>query len=103
MELFLNDYNNYYIYFQESSGKAIFIPYDVDRVFGLTKDWNPLGDAMTGHSPFSTKAESMGIIQQNPLYIHTVDEGGFYVEEFKDVHHQPFGSSKLIEVKLEQP
>lgn len=80
-----NDYNNYYIYFQESSGKAIFIPYDVDRVFGLTKDWNPLGDAMTGHSPFSTKAESMGIIQQNPLYIHTVDEGGFYVEEFKDV------------------
>lgn len=78
-----NDYNNYYIYFLKSSGKAVFIPYDADRVFGLTKDWNPLGDAMTGVSPFSTKAESMGILQENPLYIHTVDEGGYYVEEFK--------------------
>ena len=80
-----NDYNNYYIYFLKSSGKAIFIPYDVDRVFGLTKDWNPLGNAMTDVDPFSKKAESIGKRQENPLYIHTVNRGGFYVEEFKDV------------------
>lgn len=80
-----NDYNNYYIYFLKSSGKAIFIPYDVDRVFGLTKDWNPTKDAMTGVNPFSQKAESMGIPQENPLYIYTVDKGGYYVEEFTEV------------------
>ena len=80
-----NDYNNYYIYFLKSSGKAIFIPYDVDRVFGLTKDWNPLGDAMTGVDPFSQKAESMDIPQENPLYTHTVSRGGFYTEEFSNV------------------
>ena len=80
-----NDYNNYYIYFLKSSGKAVFIPYDVDRVFGLTKDWNPTGDAMTSVDPFSTMAESMGIPQENPLYIHTVNRGGYYNEEFKTV------------------
>lgn len=79
-----NDYNNYYIYFLESNGKAVFIPYDVDRVFGLTKDWNPLGNAMTEISPFSKKAESMGINQENPLYLFTVCEGGYYTEEFKE-------------------
>ena len=79
-----NDYNNYYIYFLESSGKAIFIPYDVDRVFGLTKDWNPTKDAMTSVNPFSTMAESMKIAQENPLYIHTVNKGGYYTEEFKE-------------------
>jgi len=77
-----NNYNNYYIYFLKSSGKAIFIPYDVDRVFGLTKDWNPLGNAMTDIDPFSTKAESMDRAQENPLYVNTVCRGGFYVEEF---------------------
>jgi len=77
-----NDYNNYYIYFLKSSGKAVFIPYDVDRVFGLTKDWNPTNDAMTGVDPFSQMAESLGILQENPLYIYTVNKGGYYVEEF---------------------
>jgi len=80
-----NDYNNYYIYFLKSSGKAIFIPYDVDRVFGLTKDWNPTNDAMTGVDPFSQMAESLGILQENPLYIYTVNKGGYYVEEFTKV------------------
>ncbi len=90
-----NDYNNYYIYFLESSGKAVFIPYDVDRVFGLTKDWNPLGNAMTDVNPFSTRAESMGIPQENPLYIHTVNEGGYYTEEFETVLAQ-VASSKWL-------
>ena len=90
-----NDYNNYYIYFLKSSGKAIFIPYDVDRVFGLTKDWNPKGDAMTSVNPFSTMAESMGIRQENPLYNNTVCEGGFYTEEFRTVLQQVADSKWL--------
>lgn len=93
-----NNYNNYYIYFLESSGKAIFIPYDVDRVFGLTKDWNPLGNAMTSVNPFSTKTESMGITQENPLYIHTVNKGGYYTEEFKEVL-QKVAESKWLTVE----
>lgn len=92
-----NNYNNYYIYFLKSSGKAIFIPYDVDRVFGLTKDWNPLGNAMTDVNPFSTKAESMGKLQENPLYTNTVCRGGYYVEEFKQYLSRVEGSKWMTE------
>ena len=78
-----NNYNNYYIYFLKSSGKAIFIPYDQDRVLGITKDWNPSGDAMTMVSPFSTKAKGANDTQRNPLYVNTVDsEKGQYLEEY---------------------
>ena len=92
-----NDYNNYYIYFLKSSGKAIFIPYDVDRVFGLTKDWNPTNDAMTGVDPFSQMAESLVILQENPLYIYTVNKGGYYVEEFTKVLKNVAESTWLTE------
>ena len=34
-----NNYNNYYMYFNSSNDKAIFIPYDYDRCFGIMKDW----------------------------------------------------------------
>lgn len=78
-----NNYNNYYIYFLKSSGKAIFIPYDQDRVLGITKDWNPSGDAMTSVSPFSTKASGANSPQKNPLYTNTVDrENGKFLEEY---------------------
>ncbi len=81
-----NNYNNHYIYFLKSSGKAIFIPYDQDRVFGVTKDWNPAEDGMTGVSPFSTKAKGANDWQRSPLYVKTVDrEQGMYVDEFREV------------------
>ena len=34
-----NNYNNYYLYFDSSTNKAYFLPYDNDRVFGIKKDW----------------------------------------------------------------
>lgn len=77
-----NDYNNYYIYFLKSSGKAIFIPYDCDRVLGVTQGWNPTGDGMTGVSPFSKMAEGAREDQKNPLFRLTVDEGGYYIQEY---------------------
>ena len=35
-----NNYNNYYIYFNKSTGKMIFIPYDLDRCLGVTNGWD---------------------------------------------------------------
>lgn len=80
-----NDYNNYYIYFLKSNNKAVFIPYDNDRCFGVTKEWNPTWDAMTSVNPFSTMADGAVCHQENPLFIHTVDAGGWYIDEYANV------------------
>ena len=76
------NYNNHYIYFLKSSGKAIFIPYDCDRVLGVTEGWNPTGNGMTDVDPFTTKAEGAYQDQENPLFRYTVDKGGYYTDEF---------------------
>lgn len=76
------NYNNHYIYFLKSSGKAIFIPYDCDRVFGVTMGWNPKGNGMTDVDPFTTKAEGANEDQKNPLFRYTTDKGGYYNDEF---------------------
>ena len=79
-----NNYNNYYIYFMASTGKMIIIPYDYDRCLGVGMDWNPNGDVMTDVNPFSNMALGMGGQQMNPLYIYTVDRGGYFINEFAD-------------------
>ena len=76
------NYNNHYIYFLKSSGKAVFIPYDCDRVLGVTKGWNPLGNGMADVDPFTNKAEGAYEDQKNPLFRYTVDRGGYYMEEY---------------------
>lgn len=83
---FRNNYNNYYIYFLKSSGKAIFIPYDLDRCFGITKDCNPTRDAMTGVSPYSNMTGISGLSseQRNPLFSKTITKNGLYVTEYTD-------------------
>lgn len=80
-----NNYNNYYIYFNASNNKMIFIPYDMDRCFGTICGWNPTGDGMTTVSPFSKYAAGANQNQANPIYIKTVNEGGYYVAEFAEV------------------
>lgn len=96
-----NNYNNYYIYFLKSSGKAVFIPYDQDRVFGVTMSWNPAEDGMTGVSPFSTKAMGACEAQRCPLYLKTVDrEQGMYVDEFKSVLKEVVQSEWLTTEKF---
>lgn len=77
-----NNYNNHYIYFLKSSNKAVFIPCDNDRCFGITKEWNPTGDGMVSVNPFSTLADGNGNEQLNPLFIYTVDEDGYYIDEY---------------------
>lgn len=78
-----NNYNNHYVYFLKSSGKAIFIPYDNDRTLGVTCGFNPTGNGMTEVSPFSTQAEGYGSSQRNPLYTKTILNNGFYVSQYK--------------------
>lgn len=78
-----NNYNNHYVYFLKSSGKAIFIPYDYDRCFGITYSWNPEGTGMTQPSPFSDRAEGLGRNQQNPIIKNGILGDGYILDKFK--------------------
>ena len=84
-----NNYNNHYLYFLKSSGKAIFIPYDYDRTLGVTAGWDPTGNGLTMASPYSQWAQGAQEYQVNPLYLNTVSRGGYYVNEYR---------AKLLEI-----
>ncbi len=91
-----NNYNNYYVYFKKSDNKAIFIPYDNDRTFGVTNGWNPTGDGCTNVNPYSTDAVGLKEVQENPVYIYTVDKGGYYVSEYAEELKKVAGSRYLV-------
>ena len=74
-----NNYNNCYVYFLKSSGKAVFIPYDFDRCLGVNREFNPGGHSMTRDDPYGQGN------QQSPLFRYSVDKGGFYTEEYTQV------------------
>ena len=74
-----NNYNNCYVYFLKSSGKAVFIPYDFDRCLGINREWNPSGHTMTQDDPYGQDG------QQSPLFRYSVDKGGFYTAEYTQV------------------
>lgn len=65
-----NNYNNYYMYFKKSSNKVIFIPYDLDRTYGITKDFDPFGSGSSKIDPL-TKNSCIGE-QVNPLIKKTI-------------------------------
>ena len=67
-----NNYNNYAMYFRRTDGKMVIIPIDQDRVLGISKDWDPAGNAMAEVSPFADYAAGMGGEQQNQLYKKTI-------------------------------
>lgn len=92
-----NNYNNCYIYFRGDTGQMLVIPYDYDRCLGITKDWNPTGDALTSDNPFSTTIAATGAVQDNPLFIYSVCEGGYYVREFAALLSQMAESPWLTE------
>lgn len=97
-----NNYNNFYLYFLKSSGKAIFIPYDYDRCLGITVEYNPSGHAMTKDNPFSDRRESQNASQDNPLYIYSVDKGGYYVSEYADALNRVAGNTLLTAATFEK-
>ena len=83
-----NNYNNFYLYLKPN-GKAVIIPYDLDRCLGITYEWDPTGNAVTKIDPFTEEMAAVDGIgakgQQNPLYLHSIVRGGYYVQEFADV------------------
>ncbi len=80
-----NNHNNFYLYFLKSSGKAIIIPYDCDRCFGVTVDYDPSGHGLTRDNPFTDLLHDNATKQNSPLYLLSVVKGGYYVKEYADV------------------
>ena len=58
--------NNYYLYFTPD-GVAYFIPYDYDRCFGITVDWNPDGSALSKESPFNVNNNNSNLYKKTIL------------------------------------
>ncbi|MBP3305061.1 MAG: CotH kinase family protein [Oscillospiraceae bacterium] len=77
-----DDYNNFYIYFRADTGKAIFIPHDFDRGLGCTGGHLDAHNTMTEDSPFTTIMGWFGEKQKNPLFLYSICQGGYYVEEY---------------------
>lgn len=65
-----NNTNNVMIYFRKTDGKAITIPIDNDRCFGITKDWNPGGKAMMNIGVLDDKKSEGGNVIN--LYTDTI-------------------------------
>lgn len=66
-----NHFNNYYIYFRPSDGKAVFIPYDYDRCLGITKDWAPYNGCLE-LTPYDSRTTVDSNRQPNPLYANLI-------------------------------
>ena len=77
-----NNYNNHYLYFLKSSGKAVFIPYDCDRCFGVTFEWNADGTGLSQNSPFSEFALGKKNEQQNPITRSCVLKDSLFFEKY---------------------
>lgn len=94
-----NNYNNCYAYFRSDNGKLVLIPYDYDRCLGVTTHWNPTGTGVTDDNPFGDRLlgfarDQRGDYQQqgNPLFIYSVDMGGYFVREYAAVLQKVAGS-----------
>lgn len=97
-----NNYNNYYVYFKADSGKMIIIPYDNDRAYGMTKQWNPSGNGMTEVPVYSDTISDMTTEQRNPLINLTVTELGLYRDEYDAALEKVAASRWLTTEHFEQ-
>lgn len=77
-----NNYNNHYVYFKKSDGKAIFIPYDYDRCFGHTGGYNPDNQCMTSVSPFEKRAVGARDGEVNQIFMQTITDAGYFTDEY---------------------
>jgi len=93
-----DDYNNIYVYFRPDTGKAIFIPHDHDRGLGVANNSNANGSTMTADNPFDTRALWTMQKQENPLFLYTICQGGYFVEEYAQ-KLQEVSKSKLLDVE----
>ena len=72
------NYNNFYIYFRESDGKAVFIPYDCELVMGAIYSWDTPGNGLTEVSPYFTTHFEFGLEQDNPFMLQVILDDGYY-------------------------
>lgn len=95
-----NNFNNSYLYFNNETGRAEFIPYDKDRMFGTKKDWNPTGDGMITCNPLSNWAKGANVEQRNPLYrkilSRPIDGAQKYIDAYMSLVKEIFEESTTL-------
>ena len=95
-----NNFNNSYLYFNNETGRAEFIPYDKDRMFGTKKDWNPTGDGMITCNPLSNWAKGANVEQRNPLYrkilSRPIDGAQKYIDAYMSLVKEIFEKSTTL-------
>ena len=89
-----NNYNNSYIYFRADTGKMMVIPYDSDRGLGVNV-WNPTGHGMTKDGPFTNWAHGNNSEQRSPLFLKSICQGGYFVNEYTEALKDVDGSERL--------
>ena len=77
-----NNYNNHYIYFRQSDGKAVFIPYDLEICLGDTYSWDPSGSSLTAESPYADYNYRFNTHQENEIIRQTVLKDGYFVDQY---------------------
>ena len=77
-----NNYNNHYIYFRKSDGKAVIIPYDNEVVMGDTYVWSLSESALTEESPYEEYNIRFQAAQENPMIRQTVLKGGYFTDSY---------------------
>ena len=75
-----NNYNNHYVYFRKSDGKAVIIPYDNEIVMGDTYVWTAYESAMTEVSPYEEYNVRFNDRQEVPLLRQTVLKDGYFTD-----------------------
>ncbi len=79
-----NNYNNHYLYFRKSDGKAVIIPYDNEIVMGDTYVWTLYDSAMTDVSPYEEYNVRFDHPQEVPFIRQTVLKGGYFTDRYTD-------------------
>ena len=77
-----NNYNNHYVYFRKSDGKAVFIPYDNEIVLGDVYVWSQSESALTEDSPYMEFNARFNSSQENPMIRQIVIKGGYYTDVY---------------------
>ena len=76
------NYNNHYIYFRKSDGKAVIIPYDNEIVLGITHVLTENATNLTEQSPYFEYNSRYDSMQAVPLLRQTGLSGGYFTGLF---------------------
>ncbi|MBQ9901836.1 MAG: CotH kinase family protein [Clostridia bacterium] len=97
-----NNYNNHYIYFRKSDGKAVIIPYDNEIVMGDTFVWGPSESALTGESPYLEYNYRFDSMLEVPMLRQTVLRGGYFTDLYTGYLRQIAESKWMTEAHFQK-